>query len=582
MRLGQLVQRDQKKSYEANARLLGGITSSTAAFRQSAGYPGKSPAIQSFHDMFDRILQSRMHPKVGATVGTAFRNYEAGRKTLIFCERVATLVEIESALTQKIDDFIGDRSSDSAVKRESLLKRTDLVDNVWWHSIFDALGMRETGDVLLTSYLPEAKAFAEKCLQLVQANPNPRRIIRLMDVFLIRRAHKEGHFAGVEWKEAIGHFVKLYDLMDEACKRENSTLLREYLSDEPQAGNKTNQRTSDEVSEDEVDDAPDDNIVAHVDSVARRQYLGRDNLWMFVDGSEFHRLLWCLLDSEGTMLAEKGKKDVEASAQGAMVFADLLADLMAGIRKITLRADLLARYDRASSAATPNERIADGMRNMIIGHDASMLARVQRFLTNLLEVDGSISKADLQQSKRKSLWQGVSVGKVGSVATLDGSTHAASRAGLCSAFNSPLLPDILICTAIGSEGIDLHRYCADIIHHDLPWNPAKIEQRIGRVDRVGSLAQMSEGLFINIGIPFLAHNYEKHQYQKVYSRAQKFEVLLGRPEYAAVDVEEEDFSDESQEKVIEIDGADDMGGDEILVALPDALVMALKLDLSVR
>lgn len=581
MRLGQLVRREQKKSYEANARLLGGITSSTAAFRQSAGYPGESPSTRGYSDIFGRILDSRMHPKVAASVDAAFSNYKDGRKTLIFCERVATLVEIETALCKEINDFIGDPSSDAAVKRESLLKRTDFVDNLWWHSLFDALGMREKGDVLLATYLPQAKAFADSCLQLVHANPNPRRIVRLLDVFLINRAYIDGHLAGVEWHEAIGHFVTLYDLMAGPCKNGNLTLLQRYLNDDSQDRNTATRGSSEDVSE-EVDDIPNENIPEQIDNVVRRQYLSRENLWMLVDDPEFHRLLWCLLDSEGAILSKRRKGEFDASAQGAMVFADILVALMAGIRKITLRADLLARYDRAGNAATPSKRIADGMRSMVIGHDESMLARVQRFLTNLLEVDGSISKADLQQSKRKSLWQGVSVGKVGSVATLDGSTPAASRTGLCAAFNSPLLPDILICTAIGSEGIDLHRHCADIIHHDLPWNPAKIEQRIGRVDRVGSLAQMSDELFINIGIPFLAHNYEKHQYQKVYSRAQKFEVLLGSPEYAAEDIEEEDFSDESQEKVIEIGGADGVGGDAILAALPDALVIALKLDLSVR
>lgn len=35
--------------------------------------------------------------------------------------------------------------------------------------------------------------------------------------------------------------------------------------------------------------------------------------------------------------------------------------------------------------------------------------------------------------------------------------------------NLRLLPDILVCTAIGSEGIDLHLNCDEIIHHDLPW-----------------------------------------------------------------------------------------------------------------
>lgn len=33
------------------------------------------------------------------------------------------------------------------------------------------------------------------------------------------------------------------------------------------------------------------------------------------------------------------------------------------------------------------------------------------------------------------------------------------------------------------EGVNLQGYCADLFHHDVPWNPARIEQRNGRIDR---------------------------------------------------------------------------------------------------
>ena len=43
---------------------------------------------------------------------------------------------------------------------------------------------------------------------------------------------------------------------------------------------------------------------------------------------------------------------------------------------------------------------------------------------------------------------------------------------------------ILISTDAGGEGLNL-QFCHMIVNYDLPWNPMKIEQRIGRVDRVG-------------------------------------------------------------------------------------------------
>lgn len=44
--------------------------------------------------------------------------------------------------------------------------------------------------------------------------------------------------------------------------------------------------------------------------------------------------------------------------------------------------------------------------------------------------------------------------------------------------------DILISTDAGGEGLNL-QFSNCIINYDLPWNPMKIEQRIGRVDRIG-------------------------------------------------------------------------------------------------
>ncbi len=43
---------------------------------------------------------------------------------------------------------------------------------------------------------------------------------------------------------------------------------------------------------------------------------------------------------------------------------------------------------------------------------------------------------------------------------------------------------IMISTETGSEGLNL-QFCSTIINYDLPWNPMSVEQRIGRLDRIG-------------------------------------------------------------------------------------------------
>ena len=44
---------------------------------------------------------------------------------------------------------------------------------------------------------------------------------------------------------------------------------------------------------------------------------------------------------------------------------------------------------------------------------------------------------------------------------------------------------LLLSSEVGSEGLDF-QFCHIIINYDLPWNPMRVEQRIGRVDRLGS------------------------------------------------------------------------------------------------
>ena len=47
---------------------------------------------------------------------------------------------------------------------------------------------------------------------------------------------------------------------------------------------------------------------------------------------------------------------------------------------------------------------------------------------------------------------------------------------------------VLVATDCMSEGINLQDYCSAVVHYDLPWNPTRLEQREGRVDRFGQPA----------------------------------------------------------------------------------------------
>lgn len=58
------------------------------------------------------------------------------------------------------------------------------------------------------------------------------------------------------------------------------------------------------------------------------------------------------------------------------------------------------------------------------------------------------------------------------------------KQAILRAFEEPSGPQILLSSEVASEGVDL-QFSSLLVNYDLPWNPAKIEQRIGRIDRIG-------------------------------------------------------------------------------------------------
>jgi len=80
---------------------------------------------------------------------------------------------------------------------------------------------------------------------------------------------------------------------------------------------------------------------------------------------------------------------------------------------------------------------------------------------------------------------------------------------------------ILVCTEAASEGLNLQT-CGVLINYDMPWNPMRVEQRIGRIDRIG---QVHSEVWVSHF--FYEGTVEARVYQRLSDRIAWFEDVVG-------------------------------------------------------
>ena len=79
---------------------------------------------------------------------------------------------------------------------------------------------------------------------------------------------------------------------------------------------------------------------------------------------------------------------------------------------------------------------------------------------------------------------------------------ATERDSVKAAFNDPEAEvRILVATDAASEGLNLHRTARYLLHYDCPWNPSRLEQRNGRLDRYGQARDVTVHHFDSTGDP---------------------------------------------------------------------------------
>lgn len=117
-------------------------------------------------------------------------------------------------------------------------------------------------------------------------------------------------------------------------------------------------------------------------------------------------------------------------------------------------------------------------------------------------------------------------GLLPNVRLANGNVRPATRRTLLLTFNTPLFPEILVASSVLAEGVDLHLNCRFVIHHDLSWNPSTLEQRSGRVDRIGSKAERVKQP-IHLYMPYVAETQDEKMFRVVRDRARWFQIVMG-------------------------------------------------------
>ena len=104
---------------------------------------------------------------------------------------------------------------------------------------------------------------------------------------------------------------------------------------------------------------------------------------------------------------------------------------------------------------------------------------------------------------------------------IHGDVPQVARDGILADFERDESIQILLSSEVGSEGIDL-QFCNVLVNYDLPWNPMRVEQRIGRIDRVGQKSKTLTIVHLKV-----ANTIEDRVYSKLHVKLQSFKNSIG-------------------------------------------------------
>ncbi|HEX6123292.1 MAG TPA: SNF2-related protein [Ktedonobacterales bacterium] len=124
-----------------------------------------------------------------------------------------------------------------------------------------------------------------------------------------------------------------------------------------------------------------------------------------------------------------------------------------------------------------------------------------------------------------------------------GALSRGEREELVGRFNGGAL-QTLIATDAGAEGLNLHQRCHVVVNADLHWNPMRIEQRIGRVHRLGQSREVQVYNFV------LKDTIDDYVVRLLYEKVNLFTMTIGAMETVLAEVQEGEL--DLEERLLEL------------------------------
>jgi len=173
--------------------------------------------------------------------------------------------------------------------------------------------------------------------------------------------------------------------------------------------------------------------------------------------------------------AEAGEEEVRQEDDVAMDVATASSVGTGSADGFARERDLLARMTELAEAAR-------GLPDARVRHLVEWIREHHRRV--LVFTEYADTKRYLEKHLRAALTPGRDSDPM--IATFHGGMPEDAREEVKRAFNAdpakhPLR--VLIATDAAREGVNLQNHCADLFHFDVPWNPSRLEQRNGRIDR---------------------------------------------------------------------------------------------------